>query len=155
VSDDSTLQAILDRFAIDDLLTAYADALDQRDWPRLSELFVPSAVLDFTAAYGRRAGRDDAIVWLSGQVTREFAPETQHLLTNRRWTCTGDRADGRADFFNPDVIAAGGEPFLLLNGGRYDFGAVRTPDGWRFDRLAGTVLWSHRGELLVFDPSGD
>lgn len=144
--------AIHDRFAIDDLLTGYASSLDDRDWASLSALFTSDAEFDFTQAYGIAAGRDEFVTWLAGQVTREFAREVQHHLTNRRWRINGDTATGTTDFFNPDIINDGnGGEFLLMNGGRYDFEARRTEAGWRLTRLVGAMLWSHRGDLMVFE----
>jgi hypothetical protein len=150
--DTDALEAIVDRLAIDDLLTDYAAALDDRDWDRLRSLFLADAEFDYTAAYGIRARRDEAVDWLAKQVSVEFAPVIQHHLTNRRWRQFGDEAEGTADMFNPDVVDGGdGARFLLFNGGRYEFTVVRTPDGWRFGRLAATVLWSSRAELFVLE----
>ena len=142
----------MDRFSIDDLLTGYANALDDRDWEVLAALFTDDATFDFTAAYGIAAPKTEFIAWMAGQVTLDFAPHVQHHLTNRLWHVAGDVAEGRADFFNPDVLNDGeGGLFVLMNGGRYSFTARRTDAGWRLTRLAGTVTWSHRGELIVFE----
>jgi hypothetical protein len=147
---------LCDRLEIDDLITAYANSLDGRDWTRLRDLFTPDASLDFTAAFGIAADRDPFVEWLEGQVTVEFAPEIQHLLVNRACRLDGDRAEGGFDSFNPDIIDAGnGDRYLLMNGGRYAFEARRTDEGWRFTRFAATIVWSHRADLLQFElPEG-
>ncbi|MBI5088388.1 MAG: nuclear transport factor 2 family protein [Actinobacteria bacterium] len=143
---------LCDRLELDDLVTGYANSLDDRDWPRLRDLFTPDATLDFTGAYGIVAERDPFVAWLEGQVTREFAPEIQHLFTNRACRIDGDTASGGFDSYNPDIIDEGnGSRYVLMNGGRYTFEARRTGDGWRFSRFAATVLWSHRAELLLFE----
>jgi hypothetical protein len=151
VSDDSAIKALVDRAKLDDLVTAYANSLDDRDWVRLRDLFAPEATLDFTGAYGIAAPRDEIVEWLAGQVTREFAPDIQHLVTNRAIVIDGDTAAGRVDYFNPDIISEGSDGrFLLMNGGRYTFEARREGADWLFTRFVGTVVWSHRAELLTF-----
>jgi hypothetical protein len=146
------LAALCDRIEVDDLVTAYANALDDRDWDAFRDLFTPHATIDFTAAFGRAGRRDEIVDWLTGQVTRAFVPEIQHLIVNRSIAVRGDTASGRLDFFNPDVVDQGdGTRTLMMHGGRYRFEAVRTGDGWRFTRWIGSVVWSHAGDLLVFE----
>jgi hypothetical protein len=146
------LAYLCDRLEIDDLITAYANSLDGRDWPRLRDLFTPDATFDFTAAYGIAAERDPFVTWLEGQVTRTFAPEIQHMLINRACRLDGDRAEGGFDSFNPDIIDEGdGSRFVLMNGARYTFAAQRTAEGWRFTRFAASMVWSHRADLLQFE----
>jgi hypothetical protein len=54
-------------------------------------------------------------------------------------------------YFNPDIISEGSDGrFLLMNGGRYTFEARREGADWLFTRFVGTVVWSHRAELLTF-----
>jgi hypothetical protein len=154
VSDDvnDRLAYLCDRLEIDDLITAYANSVDERDWSRLRDLFTTDAAVDFTASYGIAAERDPFVAWIEGQVTRTFAPEIQHLLVNRACRLDGDEAEGGFDSFNPDIIdEGGGSRFILMNGARYAFAARRTSEGWRFTRLAASAVWSHRADLLQFE----
>jgi hypothetical protein len=144
------LQGISDRIELDELITSYANSLDDRDWARMRDLFVPDATLDFTAAHGKAGGRDEIVTWFEGQVTREFVPDMQHIIANRSIRFDGDTATGRLDYVNPDIVNDGeGGQFLLTNGGRYTFEAARTDAGWRFTRFVGSIVWSQRGELFV------
>ncbi len=43
---------LADRFAIDDLMVRYIDAIDTKDWDLLDTVFTPDAILDYTTSGG-------------------------------------------------------------------------------------------------------
>jgi hypothetical protein len=86
-----SLEEVADRIAIDDLLDAYATALDTKDWDALRPLFLAGAVVDYTEEGGVKGSIDDAIGWFQ----KAMAPFTasQHFVTNRRYKIDGDTAE--------------------------------------------------------------
>lgn len=136
---------VADRLAIDDLLDAYATALDTKDWDSLRTLFAPGAIVDYTEEGGVRGSIDDAIGWFQ----KAMAPFTasQHFVTNRRVTIDGDTATVNAYIFSPLGMPNGnpGGLTLVFAGGTYEDTLMRTPDGWRFVERTIHASWFHAG----------
>ena len=136
---------VADRLAIDDLLDAYASALDTKDWALLRTLFVDGAIVDYTEEGGVRGSIDDAIGWFQ----KSMAPFTasQHFVTNRRVKVDGDTATANAYIFSPLGMPNGnpGGLTLVFAGGSYEDSLVRTPDGWRFAARTIRASWFHAG----------
>ena len=65
----------------------------------------------------------------------------------------GDRASGRAQYFNPDVFVENDRRIGLINGGAYRFEARRDDGRWRLSYLHAKLLWSTRAELTEFTPA--
>lgn len=87
-----TLETLLDRAQIEDVLMAYTSALDERDWAALEYVFAPEASADY-GVVGEFHGRPAVI-----EVVRDFLQRcgpTQHLLGNIRSTVQGDEAQAR------------------------------------------------------------
>ena len=146
--DSEQLRRLEDKQALQELLVSYARSCDDRDWPRYRSLFVPEAEIDYTGAYGRAGRRDEIVDWIEPLMSGPALQHTQHVLGNIELTLGGDRASGRADYLNPDVFTRPAGRELLVNGGIYDFTAVRTDDGWRFSTLTARILWSAEGKVL-------
>ena len=146
--DGERLRRLEDKQALRELLVSYARSCDDRDWPRYRSLFIPEAEIDYSGAYGRSGLRDEIADWVEALMSGPALQHTQHLLSNIEITLEGDRAAGRTDYLNPDVFTRARGRELLVNGGIYDFAAVRTDEGWRFCRLAARILWSAQGKVL-------
>lgn len=131
---------IADRLEIDDLLTAYAVAVDAREWEALKRLFTGDAVLDYSGFEGPRAPVDEAIEWVAGGLSG--FPVSQHLTTNREIAVDGDTATARCAVLNPLVDTRGRIAFV---GGYYEDRLVRTADGWRFAERVARPAWSSFG----------
>ena len=142
------LQRLEDKQALQELLVSYARSCDDRDWPRYRSLFIADAEIDYTGAYGRSGRRDDIADWIERIMSGPALQHTQHFLANIEIAIDGDRAAGRADYLNPDVFTRPAGRELMINGGIYDFTAVRTEGGWRLSTLAARILWSAEGKLL-------
>lgn len=135
---------VADRLAIDDLLDAYASALDTKDWDELRMLFTPDAVVDYTEEGGIRGTVEEAIAWFQ----QALAPFTasQHFVTNRRVQIDGDTASVHAYIFSPLGVPSGeGALTLVMAGGFYSDELRRTPDGWRFAARTIHASWFHAG----------
>ncbi len=84
------LQTISDRIEIDDLITAYARAVDTLDWARFDDVFTPTAVIDCTASGGIRGTRDEVRDWLA-QTLPAFT-RMQHYVAQKEVVLDGDTA---------------------------------------------------------------
>ena len=133
------VDTLVQRALISDLLDAYAQAIDDRDFDAVAAVFAPEARLDYSSSGGPAGTRDEVLAWL-----RESLPAvalTQHLLTNQRIHIDGDAATVRTELFNP-LLFASGETQLLLVGGRYDDRLEKVGDGWRIVDRVHTTTWT-------------
>ena len=60
-----TIEEVLDRVEINDLLVRYCAALRTKDLTLLDEVFSPDAMIDYTRIGGNRAGVEATKTWLS------------------------------------------------------------------------------------------
>lgn len=135
------VQELVDRMAIDDLITRCTMAIDNCDWGEFDAIFSADAMLDFTSAGGKRSGLEESKQWLDAAMSP--LPVSQHLLgVNRRINIEGDRASVRAYVFNPMFVHDGAGVSHYAPGGSYhNYQFARTDDGWRILELVGEVLW--------------
>jgi len=139
-----SLDEIADRLAIDDLMDAYASALDTKDWDTLRTLFTPDAVVDYTDEGGVRGTIDEAIAWFEKMLAAFTA--SQHFVTNRRVWIDGDSATAHAYIFSPLGVPTGeGVLTLVMAGGFYEDELRRMPEGWRFAARTIKASWFHAG----------
>ncbi|KQX78179.1 nuclear transport factor 2 family protein [Streptomyces sp. Root1310] len=145
------LAAVMDRLAVDGLVTDYAVAVDDGDWTAYRELFTSDGRADYRSAGGIEGDAGNVASWLA-ETLRVFAMR-QHLIVNRRVRFgvleqdTGDTARVQADYVNPmrlagadhDESAAGAPDFVC--GGRYSFGLLRTDHGWRVREVVVREKW--------------
>ncbi|MFH9426543.1 nuclear transport factor 2 family protein [Streptomyces sp. NPDC017529] len=148
---------VMDRLAIDDLVTGYAIAVDDGDWAAYRALFVPEGRVDYRSAGGIAGGVTDIADWLADMM-RHF-PVRQHLIVNRRigialrdGGAPGDTATVQADYLNPMHL---GDPLQAPPGetagkaaapnytcaGRYLFTARRAADDWRLTEVVVHEKW--------------
>ncbi|MFJ9688468.1 nuclear transport factor 2 family protein [Streptomyces bacillaris] len=146
------LATVMDRLAIDDVITGYAVTVDDGDWTAYEALFTPDGRADYTGAGGAEGPAGEIARWLTG--TMRLFPVRQHLIVNRRIELEdlggypGDRARVRADYLNPMRLAREGEtagtgdtaPDVVF-GGRYVFELDRTEPGWRIRTVTVHEKW--------------
>lgn len=156
------LATVLDRLAIDAVITGYAVAVDDADWSDYRDLFTPGGRADYRTAGGIEGPAAEVAGWLAE--TMRLFPVRQHLIVNRLLRLdrldgdTGDRAALQADYMNPmrleavpddtapaDTTDGDGsrrpaEP-NFVSGGRYAFGLMRTEDGWRISSVVVREKW--------------
>ncbi|MFD0554116.1 nuclear transport factor 2 family protein [Streptomyces rectiviolaceus] len=156
------LAAVMDRLAIDSLITEYAVTVDDGDWDAYQRLFTPDGRADYSSAGGIDASAADVAGWLAG--TMELFPMRQHLIVNRRLRFgtldqdIGDTAQVQADYVNPMRFASpegereavgggdgGGDSSAsapdFICGGRYAFTTLRTHEGWRLRQVTVQEKW--------------
>lgn len=142
------LATVMDRLAVDEVVTEYAVAVDDGDWKAYRQLFTPDGRADYRSAGGVEGDAGQIAAWLAQ--TMELFPMRQHLIVNRRVRFglleqdRGDTARVQADYVNPMRFAGqddgSTEPDFVC-GGRYDFGMLRTADGWRLREVVVHEKW--------------
>ncbi|MFP3989892.1 nuclear transport factor 2 family protein [Streptomyces sp. E11-3] len=142
------LATVMDRLAIDALITDYAITLDDGDWAAYQGLFSPDGRADYRSAGGVEGAAGEVAEWLADTVGR--FPMRQHLIVNRRFRFEivdgdpGDTAQVQADYLNPMRLAEkNGDDSApdLECGGRYAFSVLRTRIGWRITRVVVHEKW--------------
>ncbi len=98
---------VMDRLAIDDLITGYAIAVDDGDWPAYLALFTPDGRADYRSAGGIEGTVEEIAAWLAD--TLRLFSVRQHLIVNRRIRvgsldgASGDTATVQARLSQPDA----------------------------------------------------
>lgn len=148
------LATVMDQLAIDAVITGYAVAVDDGDWPGYGGLFTPDGRADYREAGGVEGPATEVAQWLTE--TMRLFPVRQHLIVNRRIGLQdlggypGDRADVQADYLNPMRLVAGSRPGTaeggdtapdFVSGGRYSFELLRTESGWRIRSVVVHEKW--------------
>ncbi|MFD9907282.1 nuclear transport factor 2 family protein [Streptomyces sp. NPDC059063] len=141
------LAAVLDRLAIDTLITEYAIAVDDGDWDAYRRLFAPDGRADYRSAGGIEGPAADVADWLAE--TMRLFPTRQHLIVNRtlrfevREHDVGDTAHVQADYVNPMRSAAPTADTApdFECGGRYAFTVLRTHNGWQLRQVVVHEKW--------------
>lgn len=144
------LATVMDRFAVDELVTEYAVTVDDGDWEAYRRLFAPDGRADYRSAGGIEGDAGQVAGWLARSM--RLFPMRQHLIVNRRLRFgvleqdRGDTARVQADYINPMRRAGTGPdeestaPDFVC-GGRYAFGLVRTDLGWRLRDVVVQEKW--------------
>jgi len=130
---------VADHLAIQDLATAYAYAVDDRDWQRWESLFLPDALVDYTSAGGVSGTPAEVAAWMPGAMA-VFA-FCLHTTSTHEIRFTGpDRADGRVHVFNRNGVEWEGASELFDVGAIYHDTYARIGSRWRFSsRIEHTV----------------
>ena len=120
---------LLDKFEIQELITAYAHAIDGQDFGALDDLFTADAQIDYTASGGIKGGLEEIKPFLRGALPMFKA--TQHFVTNPLIKLAGDTATSRSLLFNTMTMEQDSGTQTLLIGAWYNDELIRTDEGWR------------------------
>ena len=133
------LGRLADRMAIEDLATAYAYAVDDRDWARWKALFLADAQVDYTAAGGIAGSPAEVAAWMP-EAMAIFA-FCLHTTSTHQIRFTGpDHATGRVHVFNRNGVDWEGRPEFFDVGAVYDDTYARVGESWKFaSRIEHTV----------------
>ncbi|MEL7480419.1 MAG: nuclear transport factor 2 family protein [Pseudomonadota bacterium] len=124
-----SLQNLSDRIEIQDLLTRYCHAIDQRNWDALDDIFTPDAHIDYTATGGIAGQLTEIKPFLESAIP--LFKSIQHFVTNPLLEIDGDRATARSLLLNPCTMARENGDHTLFIGAWYVDELMRQPDGWR------------------------
>lgn len=124
---------LADRLAIGDLVTAYAYAVDDRDWVRWEALFLPNALIDYTSAGGIAGTPAELAAWMPGAMAAfEFC---LHSTSTHEVRFTAPHtATGRVHVFNRNGARWDGRAEIVDVGAVYEDTYSRHDNRWRFAR---------------------
>ena len=132
-ADTLSIQELSDRLQINDLLTRYTVAIDQKDWSLLDTCFTKDAHLDYTSAGGIAGDYPKVRKWLEGALAP--FPMTLHYITNSVVKLNGDAATARTAVLNPmGFQQEDGSLHLFTVGAYYNDELSRSDEGWRIQR---------------------
>ncbi len=142
--DAQELQELRDRAAISDVLIRFACSIDARDWQAYRSCFADSVEIDYRSLIGGEVLAETGDAWTE-RARHSFAgfEVTQHLSANHVHRVDGDRAHSTAYIRAEHLVTAEGARESWTLGGSYRADLARRPDGWKIERLALDVLWSH------------
>ncbi|MEU4096687.1 nuclear transport factor 2 family protein [Streptomyces sp. NPDC026673] len=135
-------QTLLDRLAVDELISGYAAAVDDGDWKAYVALFAPDGRADYGSAGGIAGPAAEMAEWLAS--TMRLFPVRQHLIVNRRIVLDPPAAVAHADYVNPMRLGdeeAGPVTPNFVCGGRYTFTLGHTGAGWRIREVLVREKW--------------
>lgn len=122
---------LADREAIVDLVTAYAYAVDDRDWVRWEHLFLPGALVDYTSSGGISGTAAEVAAWLP-EALSIFTFCLHTTSTHEIRFTRADEARGRVHVFNRNGVVWEDEHQIFDVGAVYHDTYTRVDDRWRF-----------------------
>lgn len=122
------------REQIRDLIHAYGDALDHRDFVAFSELFAED-VGTWVGGFGTATGHEEIFRMMDetiGHADAPVVPSSHHVFSNIRIEVDGDRAAATTKWIFVVPSAAGAPQWQFL--GHYEDEFVHVNGRWRFAR---------------------
>ena len=145
MSDVPTLQTLLDRAEIRDVMARYARGLDRRDFELAASCFTDDAVADYGGEQATAHGIE-AIVRILRAV--EHFEQTTHSMGDQIVEFDGDTA--RVETYARDQLryTRDGVTYDMTGGLRYEDTFVRTPDGWRIQHRVMHTDWRRHDPVV-------
>ncbi|HEX7096151.1 MAG TPA: nuclear transport factor 2 family protein [Acidimicrobiales bacterium] len=135
-----TIDNVVDRLQIEDLLTSYANAIDNGDWATMVALFTDDGVWDLSRCGGIAGTPKEVAAWVAERLTGWTV--NHHYIVNRDIRINGDTATGRSYFWNVmGRPAPDGSMRFLRTGGLYFDRYRRTERGWRIAERGEELSW--------------
>ena len=135
-----TAQETSDRIEIDQVLTRYCHAVDDRDWQTYRTVFTGDAVIDDLVTGGIRSGVEEHIVYLKRAL--QHITLSQHTISTILVDIDGDTARALVQCICPMVVATpGGATQTMLLGVRYRDRLTRERGTWRISELVEENFW--------------
>ena len=136
-----SLQQLSDRLEIQDLITDYADIIDQKNFDDLQHIFTEDAFIDYSVFGGAKGTRTEIIQFLH-QVMGAF-PNTQHMTANLQVKLLSETtATGKVMCFNPQELDLGDNKSTYMLGLWYVDEYRKTEQGWRISKRVEERSWT-------------
>ncbi len=149
---ESRVRRLEDRALISETVIKYAVAVDRRDWEMFAECFTDPVHADYSdnGLPATDFARDDLVAIVRDAVSGYTA--TQHLSPNHVIEFDGSdpsRAICHSYMYAQHLLrgSANGEFYLLR--GSYANHMLRTPDGWRIERIIQHRSWEYGNTSAV------
>ena len=146
--DASSLQELLDRQALRELMVRYYRAVDRRDWEALKSVFAPDAHLNYNNGTFDGQGVERIIEFIK-PVARSRA--SMHFMGQQSVELQGDSARMETYGIANGVRAreSGGPERTGGQALRYQDQLVRTPAGWRVKARVMVVIYERVEASIV------
>ena len=142
---ENAAQEALDRQAIIETVNAIGLYADFNQWDRVATQFANEVVIDYTsyASASVGAAEPEAIspqeVVTAWQTVLPGYDHTQHLIGNHQVSVSGDEATAVSSVHATHILRNDeGEDYWVFIGD-YEHHLVRTPDGWKVDRMTANL----------------
>ena len=139
---ESSVQWLVDRALISELLYSFAAALDTKDWTKYADNYADDGYIELPDPQSNTGGS----FTLHKHKMLELVPKslgryaaTHHISSNHQIRIDGDQAESRS--YLQAVHVAGKPTEHWTAGGWYDCRYVRTAAGWKFARVKLTAVW--------------
>ena len=141
-----SIQHISDRLEIQDILTRYCYAVDDRNWDRYRQLFTPDAVIDDTVTGGIKSGVEEHIPYMKKALSKVLL--SQHAISTTLVELNGNEAAVRAHCSCPLVLDTGEtNGHVMFQGLWYRSSLIRTREGWKIRSLLEEGYWTHNAPV--------
>jgi hypothetical protein len=145
-----TVDDLLARAAISDVVHRYATGIDRRDWALFRSIFTDEVTLDFSSWNGAPPSRSSADDWTMGvKNSLSGFDATQHVSSNHVITLGGDTATCVSYMMALHYLLEDGQHQMQAIGGYYTNRLVRGPDGWKIHACTLTATWE-KGDRGLF-----
>jgi hypothetical protein len=126
-----------DQRAVCDVVYAFAEAMDLRDWSLYRSLFTPVIELDYSFSHQDQIGPIAAESWVSNVERRLSRHDvTQHAMSNPRTRVDGADAECTMYVQAHHLATIDGAKAWCMVGGRYTFRLVRKEHRWLIAAVA-------------------
>ena len=146
-----TVETLLARAEISDIVNRYATGIDRRDWVLFRSCFADEVELDFISWSGgevRTSGADEWTAGVEGGLSGFDA--THHVSTNHVHQIDGNEATCVSYMMALHYIVDGDNRTMHAIGGYYTNRLRRGADGWRIHACRLTVTWE-MGDRKLFE----
>jgi hypothetical protein len=135
-------EQISDRLEIEDVLTRYCYAVDDREWEAYRALFTADAVIDDRVTGGLQSDVEEHIKYLKRALSKVHL--SQHAISTVLVELSGNSANVRAHCSCPIVVDMGeAEKQVFFQGLWYRNRLVRTREGWKISQLVEEGYWTY------------
>lgn len=146
--DDLTLQRLVDRAAIIDVVCAFAVSLDTRNWELLRSTLADAIEVDYPDSVGVGTYAAEDLV-ATAQKFFGRLDATLHISANHQVELDGDHASCVSTLFASHYLASASEPKVQRQVGYYTNHLKRQDGHWRILRTAQQQGWTE-GNPEVF-----
>lgn len=146
-----TVEALIDRAEISDVVLRYATALDARDWAGYESVFTDPLTVDFSSWSGEPETTLAVAEWVAlVRSTLSGFDATHHLSSNHVITLAGNSATCMSYMVARHYLIEDGERLMHSIGGHYTNQLIEGADGWKIRHCTLTVTWE-MGDRGLFE----
>src|SRR5579863_6448752 len=137
-----SIQQISDRLEIQEVLTRYCYAVDDRNWDAYRQLFTPDATIVDTVTGGVKSGVEEHITYMKRALSKVLV--SQHAISTVLIEVNGNEAKVRTHCSCPMVLDTPEDSrHVMFQGLWYRHTLVRTDAGWKIHSLLEEGYWKH------------